>query len=113
MRCNLVTSTKDDAFQESARSASSREQNAIPPTQDADVLLHPHPSSPDQKLWRLAHMCDGFSGRTLRRLPFLALAMHVRSDTCTIHEALAALEVAVLEEKAVRDRGRANGMADC
>lgn len=42
---------------------------------------------------------QNLSGRTLCRLPVLALAMHVRRDPCTIDEALVALSKAVEEEK--------------
>lgn len=41
------------------------------------------------------------SGRTLCRLPVLALAMHIRKDPCSIDEALVALSKAVEEEKMV------------
>jgi pachytene checkpoint protein 2 len=42
---------------------------------------------------------QGFSARTLCRLPILALAMHVRKDPCSMDEALTALAKAVQEEK--------------
>jgi hypothetical protein len=43
----------------------------------------------------------GLSGRTLRRLPLLSLAMHTFNDVCTIDEALTALSLAVSEERHV------------
>lgn len=33
------------------------------------------PQSPGRRVWALAQKCEGFSGRTLRRLPILGLAM--------------------------------------
>lgn len=38
---------------------------------------------------------QGLSGRTLRRLPFSAIALHTYTETCTLSEALTALEVAI------------------
>lgn len=34
------------------------------------------PQSPGRRVWALAQKCEGFSGRTLRRLPILGLAMY-------------------------------------
>ena len=48
---------------------------------------------------------EDLSGRTLCRLPMLALAMHIRKDPCTINEALVALSKAVEEEKLARVNG--------
>lgn len=47
---------------------------------------------------------QGLSGRTLRRLPALAIAMYTTSDPCPIEEALAALSRAVEDERNSRVR---------
>ncbi|MCJ1227528.1 hypothetical protein MMC12_004184 [Toensbergia leucococca] len=54
-----------------------------------------------RKLWEVAKKSINFSGRTLRRLPVLALAMHTENDPCSFEEALTALSRAVEDEKAV------------
>lgn len=48
---------------------------------------------------------QNLSGRTLCRLPVLALAMHIKRDPCTIDEALVALSKAVEEEKMTEVNG--------
>jgi hypothetical protein len=57
-------------------------------------------SSPAQRIWLLAQKCQGlhFSGRTLRRLPVLSLAMYTWGGDVGIEDALGALERAVEEE---------------
>ena len=49
--------------------------------------------------WHSLIFNKNLSGRTLRRLPTLALAMYTRRDPCSIEEAFAALSKAVQEEK--------------
>ena len=61
----------------------------------------PDPSSPGQRVWALAQKCEGFSGRTLRRLPILGLAMYTWEGTCTLNDAVSALEKAVEQEVVV------------
>lgn len=57
-------------------------------------------SSPGQRIWKLAQKCQGIclSGRTLRRLPVLGLAMYTWGGEVGIDEAIGALEKAVEEE---------------
>jgi hypothetical protein len=57
-------------------------------------------SSPGQRIWKLAQKCQGLhlSGRTLRRLPVLGLAMHTWGGEVGMDEAIGALEKAVEEE---------------
>lgn len=57
-------------------------------------------SSPGQRIWLLAQKCQGLnlSGRTLRRLPVLGLAMYTWGGEVGIEEAVGALERAVEEE---------------
>lgn len=47
---------------------------------------------------------QGLSGRTLRRLPTLALALHTTIDPCPIEEALRALSCAVNDELQAKNR---------
>lgn len=60
------------------------------------------PSSTGQRIWQLAQKCQGLSlsGRTLRRLPVLGLAMYTWGGEVGMHEAVGALEKAVAEEVA-------------
>lgn len=53
------------------------------------------------RLTMLPHL-KGLSGRTLRRLPALALALYTESDPCSMDEALYALSRAVDDEFAVK-----------
>lgn len=57
-------------------------------------------SSPGQRIWLLAQKCQGLhlSGRTLRRLPVLGLAMYTWGGEIGLEEAVGALERAVEEE---------------
>lgn len=57
-------------------------------------------SSPGQRIWLLAQKCQGvhLSGRTLRRLPVLGLAMYTWGGEVRLEEAVGALERAVEEE---------------
>lgn len=50
------------------------------------------------RVWALAEKCVGFSGRTLRRLPILGLAMYTWGGSCSLHDAITALESAVEQE---------------
>jgi hypothetical protein len=52
------------------------------------------------RLWEIAQQCGQLSGRTLRRLPFQALAIYTCSKDCTVTEGLRALSVAVDRETA-------------
>eukprot|EP00898_Chlorokybus_atmophyticus_P000907 jgi/Chlat1/1817/Chrsp135S08687 len=49
-----------------------------------------------------SNLSEGFSGRALRKLPFLAHAALVEADSCTCEEFLAALQLAVRREIADR-----------
>ena len=70
----------------------------IPTLLYMNVHLWNRTNCPARKLWRIAQRCEGLSGRTLRRLPFLALALHIHSESCTVREGLAVLAMAVDEE---------------
>ena len=85
------------------------------------------PNSPARKLWSIAEnsrvgplkiiiqvflmgIVQGLSGRTLRRLPTLALALHTTIDPCPIEEALRALSSAVNDE--LQAKNKPNGRVD-
>lgn len=53
------------------------------------------------QLIALLHL-KGLSGRTLRRLPAVALALYTESDPCSLDDALAALSRAVDDEFTVK-----------
>lgn len=59
-------------------------------------------SSLGQRIWLLAQKCQGLhlSGRTLRRLPVLGLAMYTWGGEIRLEEAVGVLERAVEEEVA-------------
>ena len=62
------------------------------------VRLPTQPNSAGSRAWALAEKCQGFSGRTLRRLPILGLAMYTGVGNCSLDEAITALEAAVTQE---------------
>lgn len=74
--------------------------SAAPTIPSYDELIHhwAFSESPGSQVWAVARKCKGMSGRTLRRLPGLALAMYTYSDSCTFTEAMAALNVVVEQE---------------
>lgn len=63
-------------------------------------------SSPGSRLWEIAQKCEGFSGRTLRRLPLQGLAMFTYGRVCSVDDAVSALEAAVAQELAGAQCGR-------
>ena len=56
------------------------------------------PQSPGSRVWDLSQKCHGLSGRTLRRLPILGLAMHTWGGNVSLNDAVSALEAAVEQE---------------
>lgn len=115
IRCNILIPSPDpdddvekpdlDVVQLVGETLSSRsddwilmDSDSIPTLLYMNVCLWDRAHCPARKLWNISQRCEGLSGRALRRLPFLALALHTHSDPCTVHEALAALAVAVDEE---------------
>jgi SpoVK/Ycf46/Vps4 family AAA+-type ATPase len=57
------------------------------------------------KLIKLAELANGLSGRSLRRLPLQAHALHVRSSSAvSMEEYLSALERAIVVEQAATER---------
>ena len=76
------------------------EKQEIPTLPATLMAQHQDATSPGQRIWRLAQRCQGFSfsGRTLRRLPVLGLAMYTWGGHIGMDEAIEALEKAVDEE---------------
>lgn len=91
-----------------SESTESFEQGTIP-TLPTTLMAHPpDPASPGQRVWALAQRCQQLhlSGRTLRRLPILGLAMYTWGGEIRTNEAISALEKAVNEEiSAVQNGG--------
>jgi hypothetical protein len=73
---------------------------AIPTLAATLMSQYQDTSSPGQRIWKLAQKCQGLhlSGRTLRRLPVLGLAMYTWGGEVGMDEAIGALEKAVEEE---------------
>ncbi|CAK9299623.1 unnamed protein product [Gordionus sp. m RMFG-2023] len=44
------------------------------------------------RLYDISKISEGFSGRTLRKIPFLAHALYLKKNVCTMDEYLKALE---------------------
>ncbi|KAL1588332.1 hypothetical protein WHR41_02782 [Cladosporium halotolerans] len=76
------------------------QDHEIPTLASALMAQRQNPLSPGQRIWELAQKCEGLclSGRTLRRLPMLGLAMHTWGGRIRMTEAIGALEKAVGEE---------------
>jgi GTPase SAR1 family protein len=75
-----------------------RPANFFPSLTEVNVHLWDQPEAPGSKVWVIAQKCRGLSGRTLRRLPFLALAMYTYREECSVSEGLEALQLAIAEE---------------
>ncbi|KAI7546126.1 hypothetical protein KC331_g5809 [Hortaea werneckii] len=78
--------------------SSSQEPVTIPTYSEMFVHWTTRPQSPGSRVWNLAQTCHGLSGRTLRRLPILGLAMHTWGGSVSLHDAVSALEAAVEQE---------------
>ncbi|KAK5134309.1 hypothetical protein LTR08_006738 [Meristemomyces frigidus] len=69
----------------------------VPTFSEMKIRFTDLPSSPG-RVWALAQKCEGLSGRTLRRLPILGLAMYTWGGECSLDDAVSALEAAVEQE---------------
>ena len=70
----------------------------IPSLATTQMTLLDQPQSPGCRVWALSEKCKGLSGRTLRRLPILGLAMYTWGGKLTLDDAVEALEKAVEQE---------------
>ena len=57
--------------------------------------LEDHPA---RSLWKIAEKCEELSGRSLHRLPALALALYTKNEPCELKDMMTALAQAVDEE---------------
>lgn len=78
-------------------------KNLIPCCEEACLTLFSQPNAASSRLWRCSGGCTNFSGRTLRRLPVLMHAAYIQRDSCSLVEALGALERVVEDEKKARE----------
>jgi pachytene checkpoint protein 2 len=76
----------------------------LPTFSELQVKFLHQASSPAYRVWDLAKRCHGLSGRTLRRLPILGLAMYTWGGRVGVDEAVTALEKAVEQEMLVVKR---------
>lgn len=83
----------------------------VPSWAEMNIRLWNQPQSSGRKLWAIAQKCAGMSGRTLRRLPFLAITMYTHGDICALSEAIEALEAAVDRELQGSGGQKGNTMA--
>lgn len=86
------------------------EDRIIPTLPTTLMTQYQDSSSPGQRVWALAQKCQDlhFSGRTLRRLPVLGLAMYTWGGHVGMGEAIGALEKAVAEEIFVMQNGQSD-----
>lgn len=80
----------------------------IPTYAEMRVRFSTQPQSPAYRLWVLAQSCHGLSGRTLRRLPILGLAMFTWGGAVDIDDAISALEAAVEQELMAQRNNQVN-----
>ncbi|EMF10196.1 AAA-domain-containing protein [Sphaerulina musiva SO2202] len=74
------------------------ETSNIPTLAEMHIAYYDKPQAPCRRVWALSQKCEGFSGRTLRRLPILGLAMYTWGGNCTLDDAITALTAAVDQE---------------
>lgn len=77
---------------------------SIPTFSATQVSQFSKTPSAGRRVWEIAEKCEGFSGRTLRRLPILGLAMYTWGGNCSLDDAVSALEAAVDQELMVAKR---------
>ncbi|EMC91359.1 hypothetical protein BAUCODRAFT_325315 [Baudoinia panamericana UAMH 10762] len=70
----------------------------LPTFSELQLNFMDRPQSPAYRVWIVARNSQGFSGRTLRRLPILGLAMYTWGGSITVDDAISALEAAVEQE---------------
>lgn len=95
-RCGVLVPTTTD--HENGAEKRELATNPFPSFLEVNVLLQDRPDTLGFQLWQIAQTCTGMSGRTLRRLPFLGLAMNTYSDPVLLIEGLEALSLAVDKE---------------
>lgn len=96
----VASSPAEGSFTAESNEVDDSQQQTIPTLPTTLMTQYQDPSSPSQRIWILAQKCQElqFSGRTLRRLPVLGLAMYTWGDRVGMSGAVGALERAVEEE---------------
>lgn len=93
-----TTRSKTPALPSSPESWTILSAPEIPAYSEMLVRWVNQPQSPGRRVWAVAQKCEGFSGRTLRRLPILGLAMYTWGGNCSLDDAVTALNAAVDQE---------------
>ena len=62
------------------------------------LLIVMDPTDPASRLHALSQNCASISGRSLHKLPLMALTMYTYSQTCDMDEAISALQAAFNDE---------------
>jgi hypothetical protein len=78
-------------------------RSTIPDAAWVEKHLYNKPNTVPRELCRIAELAKDLSGRTLRRLPMLALAQYTVDQPCNIGEFLVALKRVIREEKEMGD----------
>ena len=65
-----------------------------------------------QKLYEIVKSMEGFSGRTLRKLPFITSVYHIESSNCSLMQFLESLEEMAVTEMEQRDKLRTSKAMD-
>ncbi|KAI5308086.1 hypothetical protein KEM55_006618, partial [Ascosphaera atra] len=115
-QCNLIQGACFDVTQSEPSRPDSPLRYVIHEAPDlslpgwTDMLLwyQIFPESVPKKLADIARKSEGLSGRTLRRLPALALVLYTSRTVCSIGQALEALEKAVEEECRAKNEAAAS-----
>jgi pachytene checkpoint protein 2 len=92
LRCGIIQNLFDIVIIEDED-----ERDVFPPL--VAVRCSVDTCSPAKRLLSIAERCAGLSGRALRRLPYLGLALYGYGDTHSISDALSLLDAAVRKEK--------------
>jgi pachytene checkpoint protein 2 len=92
LRCGIIQRTLNIVIVEDEE-----EGDVFPPL--AAVRCSVDACSSAKHLLSIAERCAGLSGRALRRLPYLGLALYGYGDTYSISDALSLLDAAVQKEK--------------
>ncbi|KAI9032270.1 pachytene checkpoint protein 2 [Hyaloraphidium curvatum] len=89
--------------QESLYAPPNKRDSGLLEYRELEVFRHmlgsDHPSA---RLFAIAQKCEGMSGRSLRKLPFLAHAFYVQSERSSLDTYLKALDLAVCNEHRAR-----------
>jgi hypothetical protein len=97
-----VVATAAAARASSGAAAHAMDTETVAPTFSSWQLPDDVDVAASASLWTATQLSQGFSGRTLRKLPLQAHAMHVRAPRCSGQEFAAAIIRAVTAERAAR-----------